>query len=82
MVKQVFLWCKSKHTNKIFWLLTESVFPDPVWAIPTRSLPLSAMGHAWAWIAVGEVHAWLRKSCMTISTKAIRQWKNENKTRS
>jgi len=33
--------------------LTARVFPDPVCAIPTISLPLKAMGHPWAWIAVG-----------------------------
>jgi len=33
--------------------LTESVFPEPVWAIPTMSWPLMAIGQPWHWIAVG-----------------------------
>jgi hypothetical protein len=33
--------------------LTDSVFPEPVWAIPTMSRPLMATGQPWHWIAVG-----------------------------
>ena len=33
--------------------LTDSVFPEPVWATPTMSRPLMAIGQPWHWIAVG-----------------------------
>lgn len=33
----------------------EIVFPLPVCAIATTSLPLNAIGHAWHWIGVGVV---------------------------
>lgn len=34
-------------------ILTASVFPEPVCAIPTMSRPLIAMGQPCAWIEVG-----------------------------
>jgi hypothetical protein len=34
-------------------ILTANVFPEPVWAIPTMSRPLMAIGQPWHWIAVG-----------------------------
>ena len=33
--------------------LTPIVLPEPVCAMPTKSLPDRAMGQPWAWIAVG-----------------------------
>jgi hypothetical protein len=35
-------------------ILTANVFPEPVWAIPTMSRPLMAIGQPWHWIAVGD----------------------------
>ena len=40
---------RHSHTGmKLFALLTASVFPEPVCAIPTISLPLMAIGQPWA----------------------------------
>ena len=43
--------------------LTESVFPEPVWAIPTMSWPLMAIGQPWHWIAVGASNPDLLQKC-------------------
>jgi hypothetical protein len=39
------------ESNKV--LLTPAVFPEPVCAMPTISLPDITMGQDWAWMAVG-----------------------------
>ena len=44
-LKKKYIMLKKIHTAK--------VFPDPVCAMPTISLPLRAIGHPCAWIAVG-----------------------------
>lgn len=48
---------KYRHHHAEWWpgSLTASVFPEPVCAIPTMSLPLRATGKPWAWIAVGSL---------------------------
>ena len=55
---------------KLFALLTASVFPEPVCAIPTISLPLMAIGQPWAWMAVGSSNACLLKKKFIINTRA------------
>lgn len=51
-----------------FTLLTASVFPEPVCAIPTISLPLMAIGQPWAWMAVGSSNPCLLQRKLMIST--------------
>lgn len=47
--------------------LTASVFPEPVWAIPTMSWPLRATGKPWAWIAVGSLKFCCIRTSITYS---------------
>jgi len=63
--------------------LTDNVFPEPVCAMPTMSLPLRAMGQPCAWIAVGSLNpsflqtglknslAILYHQCLTMKMKII-----------
>lgn len=53
----------------IISLLTESVFPEPVEAIPTRSLPLRAIGQPCAWIGVGYSNPIFLESRQTLNYK-------------
>ena len=56
--KMVALTVRANEAQEIIQVseLTESVFPDPVCAIPTTSLPLRAIGQPCAWIDVGATH--------------------------
>lgn len=47
-----------------------SVFPEPVFARPITSKPLSAMGHAWLWMGVGALKPDASHSAVTYSGKA------------
>lgn len=53
--------------------LTDKVFPEPVWAMPTMSLPLRARGKPCAWMAVGSL-----KFCC-ISTSITYSWWRQKK---
>lgn len=47
-------------------ILTANVFPEPVWAIPTMSRPLMAIGQPWHWIAVGDSNPDFLQKCIHI----------------
>lgn len=49
----------------------EMVFPLPVWAMATTSLPLKAIGHAWHWIGVGLGKPWARMVLIIYSGNPI-----------
>lgn len=53
----------------MFVLLTARVFPDPVWAMPTMSLPLRASGKPWAWMGVGSLKLCCIRTSITYSTE-------------
>lgn len=59
---------QNKH-RKQYHRLTANVFPDPVWAIPTMSLPLRATGKPWAWIAVGSLKFCCTNTSITYSAR-------------
>lgn len=46
---------------------TDKVFPEPVWAMPTMSLPLRARGNPCAWMAVGSLKFCCISTSMTYS---------------
>lgn len=48
--------------------LTDKVFPEPVWAMPTMSLPLRARGKPCAWMAVGSLKFCCISTSRTYST--------------
>lgn len=52
--------------------LTDKVFPEPVWAMPTMSLPLRARGKPWAWMAVGSLKFCCIRTSITYSRRTGR----------
>ena len=49
--------------------MKEQVLPEPVWAIPRASRPLSTAGMAVAWMGVGWVNSLLRIRVISASSK-------------
>lgn len=56
----------SASCRENVWL-TDKVFPEPVWAMPTMSLPLRARGNPCAWMAVGSLKFCCIRTSMTYS---------------
>lgn len=70
---QLLLKCRNKHEKWRPCTLTANVFPDPVWAIPTMSLPLRATGKPWDWIAVGSLKFCCINTSITYSARKTKQ---------
>ncbi len=62
------------HDYAAWWTgsLTASVFPKPVCAIPTMSLPVRATGKPWDWIAVGSLKFCCISTSITYSARKRR----------
>lgn len=70
----------TKWHHRGWWLpgsLTASVFPEPVCAIPTMSLPLRATGKPWDWIAVGSLKFCCLSTSVTCSARRRRETSNK-----
>ena len=55
--------------NTYIGQMKEQVLPEPVWAIPRASRPLSTAGMAVAWMGVGWVNSLLRIRVISASSK-------------